>query len=332
MRSEEPCSLRIYNENIIHELLALGVEIIPFSKTGIIPSKCDLVWDPGLAMRRIPKILKYSHAPVIATLHGVKAFSLPIHELTDGLVDRLHLSWLKKAVIYDWIWFKKKVAAVVVISKYGAEEVIGAFQLPENIVHVIYHGVNREIFNPDGEVQLYHHPYLFHVSSRNPIKNVQRIFAAYKQLPESCHHDLVAVLPDYRGKANIKGIHVIQRTLTQNELANWYRGALCFVFPSLRETFGMPVLEAMSCGCPVITSNVTGCHEIADNASLFVDPRCVEEITQAMKHMIDDESLRQYFRRKGIIHAEQYTWRKSAEKLLHIFKTVINKEKNGTTY
>lgn len=331
-RPSDPLSLRLYESNMIREIKSLGVEITLFQEEGPIPDACDLVWEPGLCMRRIPKILRTNHEPLVGTMHGVKAFSLPIRELATGWIDRLHLSWLKKALAHDWRWFQKKAVTVVAVSEYAAKEVTIAFHLSRNMVHVIYNGIDHQIFRPEGKVQHRRRPYFFHISGRNPIKNVERLFAAYAQLPESTRPDLVAVLPDYRRKIAINGIQLIQQTLSQSDLAMWYRSALCFVFPSLRETFGMPILEAMACGCPVVTSNSTGCAEVADQAALLVDPRSVGQIAQAMNRLMTDENLHKALCAKGLRRTEQFTWRSTARKMVQVFQSAIPMHRKNTMY
>ncbi len=98
------------------------------------------------------------------------------------------------------------------------------------------------------------------------------------------------------------------------------------MFPSLHETFGLPILEAMACGCPVITSDVGACPEVAGDSALFVNPRSVDDITNAMKRLIEDDSLRQLLRQKGLARSQQFTWRKSADEHLKIFEKAVTGE------
>lgn len=326
VRQQDPFSLRHYRENVMKELVALGVEIIPFPQSGPIPPECDLVWEGGLGMRSIPMILKRSRARMVCTIHGLRAFSLPFNELTSGWKDRFLLLLTKTKVSYDWHWFRKKVSAVITVSKYGAKEVIRALGLPENKVYPICHGVDHNIFQVYGDMPNTEQPYLLLVSQYQPKKNVDRIFSSYQQLSEQGRPNLVAILPGYRGKlVDIKGIRLIHEGLSPTELSKLYRGALGFVFPSLHETFGMPILEAMASGCPVITSNVTACPEVAGDAALVVNPRSVEEITQAMKRLIEDSTLRKGLRENGLARAKEFTWRKSAEKHLEVFETTLRR-------
>ncbi len=85
----------------------------------------------------------------------------------------------------------------------------------------------------------------------------------------------------------------------------------------------MPILEAMACGCPVITSNATACAEVAGDAALLVNPRCVDEIADAMRRVITDPDLRMSLRARGLERAKAFTWRKSAEAHLKVFQDVL---------
>jgi glycosyltransferase involved in cell wall biosynthesis len=94
------------------------------------------------------------------------------------------------------------------------------------------------------------------------------------------------------------------------------------VFPSLHETFGHPILEAMACGCPVITSNVTACEEIARDAALVVDPRSAAAIAGAMER-VRDEALRRSLRERGLARARRFTWRTTAERYVELFRGLV---------
>jgi len=257
-------------------------------------------------------------------MHGVKAFSLPIEELSEGATDQRELKHLKEMLTTDWIWFGEKVEAVVAVSVYAAEEVMRAFDLPAAKIQVIYNGLDSNIFKPQGKVKACCQPYFLNVSSVNPIKNLGRLFSAYTQLPKHMRPGLVTVAPGFSGEAPAEDVQVVREEITQEELSSWYRGAIGLVLPSLRETFGMPILEAMACGCPVITSNTTGCSEIAAEAALLVNPRSVNDIERAMKRLANDMYLRQTLRQKGLERANSFDWRICAEKLLSVFTNMLS--------
>jgi glycosyltransferase involved in cell wall biosynthesis len=94
------------------------------------------------------------------------------------------------------------------------------------------------------------------------------------------------------------------------------------VFPSLYEGFGLPVLEAMACGTPVVTSNVTAMPEVAGSAARLVDPTSVSQIAKAMKQVVSDAALRQQFRHKGLIRASEFSWESTVAKVRRLLKSV----------
>ena len=99
-----------------------------------------------------------------------------------------------------------------------------------------------------------------------------------------------------------------------------YNAATIFLYPSLRESFGLPILEAMACGTPVITSNTSSMPEIAGNAALLADPYNSNELTTAMHTLLSNDMLLADLKMKGIKRAESFTWKASAEKLLQIYE------------
>ena len=112
--------------------------------------------------------------------------------------------------------------------------------------------------------------------------------------------------------------------VTDLELVSLYSMADVFAFPSFFEGFGIPPLEAMACGTPVITSNVSSLPEVASNAALLVNPHNIDEIAQAITHLLEDEQLRMELQKKGYQRAQQYTWDKSAQKMLHVYEQLYN--------
>jgi glycosyltransferase involved in cell wall biosynthesis len=111
--------------------------------------------------------------------------------------------------------------------------------------------------------------------------------------------------------------------MNHEQLVRFYNNAIGFVFPSLHETFGMPILEAMACGCPVITSNVCACPEIAGDAALLVNPRSVEDIAAAILRIITESELRNNLREKGLKRSKIFKWEKSAKEHLKVFYDVL---------
>jgi glycosyltransferase involved in cell wall biosynthesis len=118
----------------------------------------------------------------------------------------------------------------------------------------------------------------------------------------------------------IEHLHITQRVyfagvVRETELPSLYRGAEALVFPSLYEGFGLPILEAMGCGTPVVTANVTAMPEVAGGAALLVDPTSVEQIARAMEQIVSDTTLRRQLRHKGLTRAAEFSWASTAARV-----------------
>ena len=99
--------------------------------------------------------------------------------------------------------------------------------------------------------------------------------------------------------------------------------AIALVFPSLYEGFGLPILEAMHCGCPVIVSNTSSCPEVAGEAALYIDPRNADSIRSSLSRLLESEALRTELREKGREQEKKYSWKKVAEQTFEVYKTVL---------
>ncbi|MEE9161965.1 MAG: glycosyltransferase family 1 protein, partial [Candidatus Neomarinimicrobiota bacterium] len=188
----------------------------------------------------------------------------------------------------------------------------------------IYHGVAHDTFNLKGKAHSSMRPYLLQIAQYAAKKNVDRVLQAYSTLDEETRPDLVAILPNFEGPdPDVPGVRLIREPVTHKDLAPWYRGALGFIFPSIHETFGLPALEAMACGCPVITSSISAMPEMAGDAALLVNPRSVEEIAAGIQRLVEDEALRRELRDKGLARARDFTWARSAEQHLAVFEAVL---------
>jgi glycosyltransferase involved in cell wall biosynthesis len=110
--------------------------------------------------------------------------------------------------------------------------------------------------------------------------------------------------------------------VAEEDLPALYTGALAFVFPSLYEGFGLPPLEAMACGTPVVASNVSSLPEVVGDAALLVDPYNVEELAEAMYRVLTEQELHEQLRRKGLERAQLFSWEETARKTLKVYEEV----------
>jgi len=331
IREEPVFSLKIYRTNLKRELAALGVDIILLHGDSPDFEKAEVVWDPGLISARFPHPkLQHCLRPIIGTVHGLAGLTLSTREYFPDPLEAVIGQAFYHQVTKEWQWFSRKVSKVITVSEYGAEEVISVFNVARDKVVTIYHGIAHDIFNLKGKGKTADRPYLLQIAQFAPKKNVDRVLEAYALLPEKNRPDLVVIFPNYEGPdPDLEGVLLIRAGLTQEELAQWYRGALGFIFPSIHETFGLPILEAMACGCPIITSNVTAIPELAGDAAILVNPRSVEEIAAAMHQLVEDQALRRRLREKGLARVGLFTWEKSAREHLAVFKSVLISKHQG---
>jgi glycosyltransferase involved in cell wall biosynthesis len=162
---------------------------------------------------------------------------------------------------------------------------------------------------------------------------VKSLIAAYNLLPENIRGEYSLVLGGRRPKGFRRDIEqsglsdsqsiIYCGFIADEDLPALYSGAELFVFPSLYEGFGLPPLEAMACGCPVASSNTSSMPEVLGDAALFFNPNLTEEMSMAIRQMLEDEHLRNSFCQKGLGRARLFTSEKMAERMLAIFDSVI---------
>ena len=313
---------RLYVENIVRELKKSGVKTIFMSGKEPLPADVDLYWDPRSMGGLAPfKGLKNVGRPVVVSVHGAAPFSLPAREYYPDVFKAAALKLYNMKKLRDWRPFRGRLAAVITVSAFAKKEIEECLDLKGEKIVPIHHGVDHSLFKPSESPQ--EKPYLLTISHFQPKKNVFRLFSAYNRLPMGGKPSLIAVVPGYKKKEVGRGIRVIRTPMAQEKLVELYQGAMFFLFPSLTESFGMPLVEAMACGCPVITSRGSACEEITANAALLVNPRSTEEIASAIETLIVDEKLREVLRAKGIRQAATFTWQKSAREHLKVFEGVL---------
>jgi glycosyltransferase involved in cell wall biosynthesis len=176
--------------------------------------------------------------------------------------------------------------------------------------------------------------YILFVGTLEPRKNVQTLLQAFAQIiAETPQDDLMLVIAggkgwggeDYMSTVDTLKLHDHVRFagfVEDDHLPALYRSALLFVYPSLYEGFGLPVLEAMACGTPVITSNRASLPEVAGDAALLVDPTRPEALAAAMTSIMNDGKLRQALRAKGLARARTFTWDAVAQQTVAIYRAV----------
>ena len=210
-------------------------------------------------------------------------------------------------------------------SQFTAAEIQRCAAIPDHRISVVPLGYDRAMFHPAAEfvVAGSQRPYLLHVGQAYPHKNLRRLIQAFLPLavtePDLClllvgkqHPTESPLLRRMVAELGLSGQVMFRPYVPASALPDLYRGALAFVYPSLWEGFGLPVLEAMACGTPVLTSLGSGTEEVAGGAALLVSPVVTEELTTGMRQLIQQPSLRDHLRAAGLQRADQFSWDRAA--------------------
>ncbi len=230
-------------------------------------------------------------------------------------------------------WVKKESALIIADSHSTKHDIIELLKIPDEKIKVIY----PAIIHPRGETRFTPQdtqsilskyklttPFILTVGKQEPRKNIPRLISAF-QSAKLNNIELVIVGVHGWGDSHKKMNNVrYLGFVTDEELSILYTSALFFVYPSLYEGFGLPVIEAMSMGCPVGTSNTSSLKEIGKNACLLFNPYNKEEMTQSLVNLSANKQLRQDLIKKGLQRALDFSQEKLAQRLLDVFNTLYD--------
>jgi len=251
-----------------------------------------------------------SSIPYVLTIHDL------IHLFAPGstsLAKKMYYKFLMKPSA-------KNAYKILTVSEYSKKNIIEWANIPERNIVVVGNGISHQ-FNIEGATRQPGYPYLLHVGNNKPHKNLARLIQAFAvaNIDPSLRLILTSALTN-DAEALVKKYHlenriIIHCNISDEKLAEYYRGATAFLFPSLYEGFGIPVIEAMSCGTPTLVSNVTSLPEIAGDAAVLVDPNSIESITQGIEKIVLDTTLRENLIRNGLERVKLFSWDKTAAKV-----------------
>jgi glycosyltransferase involved in cell wall biosynthesis len=230
---------------------------------------------------------------------------------------------------------------IIAISEYTANDIVRFFELPRERITVVHNGVDHERFHPRGREQAkadvskrlgLGRPFFLYVSRlEHPAKNHVRLITAFEEFKKATQSQWQLVF----GGGDWHGAGMIHETIRKSQfssdirclgfvpdaqLPDLYRAADVFVYPSLHEGFGLPPVEAMACGCPVISSTRGALAEVIGDAAAIVEPEDVESITTQLRLFGSNESLRNHARTIGLRHARKFDWNKAAAETLKIYE------------
>ena len=238
----------------------------------------------------------------------------------------------------------RKASRIMADSEYTKGEIVKYYNIPEEKIRVIHLGVSDKL-SPvieqdliDAALQRYmiSKKYILFVGRIEPRKNISGLLRALDYIKKRGAKDLCLVIVGnqdilFKEKELFKNIKkmgldsdvVFTGGVSEEDLALLYSGAKALVYPSFAEGFGLPVLEAMACGTPVITSNTTSLPEIAGDAALLVDPHSFVGIGESIEAILKNDTLREDLSHRGVKRAQRFRWEETAKKTIQVYREVL---------
>ena len=298
---------------------------------GLRPSNpLDPIWTSLQIARIHPNV--YFSPGYNPPLSSSTPFIFTIHDLMHLRVA--NESSIAKRIYYEHIVRPAlaKAFKVLTVSNFSKQEIVNWSGIAPEKILVVGNGVSTG-FLPRGPRHVADRPYLLYVGNRKPHKNLPRLFKAF----HSAHlgRDVILLCSGIRDRAISRWIHearldesCIRFTgeIPEERISDYYRGALAVLMPSLYEGFGLPVLEAMACGTPVLTGNRTSLPEVVGDAGLLVDPLDVAAITDGICRIVRDAGLREQLTARGVVQASVFSWDATAGKVLESLQAAAHPE------
>ena len=277
----------------------------------------------------------HCNIPLVLTLHDI-IFLEPRDKSNRSLYQ--NMGWFYRRM--DVPRILPKCRRIITVSNFEMENIISKLNIPRERMAMIYNGYNSWFRPVDDTEETYRKyisdkGYFFFLGNTDPKKNTERTLVAYSKyltLSDVKRKLLMADLnPAYlddiirrNGIDNIRPNIVMPGYIVNNHLPFIYGSAFAFLYTSLRESFGIPLLEAMACGVPVITSNTSSMPEIGGPDAILVNPESSDEIAAMMLRLEREPQFYEEQKRVGLQRAKLFSWRKTAEQLLQVYENTLN--------
>jgi glycosyltransferase involved in cell wall biosynthesis len=319
---------------------------------------CRSHWDTRSPWRRI--VWEQTHLAAytrhLDLLHGL-AFAAPLLSACPTVVTVHDLSFLRFPDAFRpfnryYLTFitriaTRRAARVIAVSESTRQDVIALCHVPGEKVVVVYNGVDSR-FQPaaQDEVAAFRQQkglpprFILFLGTLEPRKNLARLISAYAQWRRTSGEDVKLVIAGGKGWYYEKVFELVSRLgltsevlftgfVPAEELPWFYRAAELFVYPSRCEGFGLPVLEAMACGTPTITSTASSLPEVAGDAALLVDPDDTDALAAAIGRVMSEPALAARLREAGMRQAQRFSWPRAAAATAEVYRSVLESQEEG---
>jgi glycosyltransferase involved in cell wall biosynthesis len=277
------------------------------------PRGCDLVWHPANGT------FFTSGVPSVVTIHDAVPFRYPNPDAKQR--ERQQAPFLRSV---------RTGSQIIAVSNFGRDELVDVFALPRERIDVIYHGVDGQ-FSPGDDRpnlpdDLRARPYFLFVGdtgAAEPRKNFALFYEAYRAAFPQSAPPLAVVGPTDPQLEGVRYAGLAAGDACGSGdafLRDLYRGALALCVPSYHETFGMPMIEAMACGTPVLASRASCLPEIGGDAALYAQPHDAQSWAQILTQIAKSPEQRVQLRERGLAHARRYDWDVSAQRHAQVFR------------
>jgi len=232
----------------------------------------------------------------------------------------------------------KKASKIITVSNYENERIQHFLKIPAEKIVTIYNACGEHFFEKKSEYEISKflsdkglpERFVLYLGNTDPKKNLGNVLKALKLIKDKGKLDFKLVMPDLgedyllqelkkQHALNIRLAIHLTGYIPNKDLPYLYQGALCFLYPSLRESFGIPMLEAMASSCPLICSNTSAMPEIAADSAYYVNPLKATEIAEAILNLVPDSKDKDSLVKKGLERAAQFSWQKTAEEMLEVY-------------
>jgi glycosyltransferase involved in cell wall biosynthesis len=329
--------------NKLHEMgidfyVAIPKEINPDYKFDFKTVVCGSLKTHLWEQFSLPRYLKKNGNPLLISFSGCGPLNynnqiITIHDVSH----ERYPEWFSKNYcrFYGYMMPRigKKAHAVLTVSNFSKQEIVETLGIDPEKIHVIHSNVPFHD-KPSAETILNYKPnpesekYILTVSSMDPRKNFIRLVEAFNNI-EDKNIKLYIIGMQFKAfntpnlQKLISNNVVLPGYISDEELMKMYQNALFSIYPSLYEGFGLPPLESMTFGCPAIVSDIPALREVSEGAVLYTNPYEVNDITEKMNLMANDENLRMELRKKGLEQIKKYSWDKSAKQVWELAQKFI---------
>src|SRR5271155_4969771 len=277
-------------------------------------------------------------------------YVLTVHDLLEHMYGSRHASSLRRSLHFLLTRrVLRKAARIIAVSQFTRNEIEKLLAIADDRIEVVYNAIDERFLRghatqADRELiaqrYLVNYPFILYTGAIRPHKNVVRIIEAFSALKSELQKEkqfpdlkLIIIGDDLSSHPRLR--RTVVRSGVQNDvrflgfvpievLRIFYDVARVFVFPSLYEGFGLPPLEAMAHGTPVVTSNTSSLPEVAGNAALLVNPENVFEIMRALHRVLMDQPLRERMKERGCLQATKFSWEKSVRRILEAYHEIAD--------